>query len=89
MQTKLTKTQVEQVLSAHCAGQLVGGGSPDFIAKKGCLVQVAFNWPENTVLPSELDERTAYSMQQWFDDNYLKCWSVEEFIEKLIEQKFF
>jgi len=92
MKTKLTKQQVEQVLSMHATGQLKNGGVDNFGLDGGskmgvgCLTQIALNEPSCMVSPEGLDNGVA--MQEWFDRNYKKDWTAEQFIEQLSAQKF-
>lgn len=82
MVNKFTDEQLSRILTAHELGQLelTGYACNSYPC---CINQAAFLtfWCAD----SKYDcEETAY----WFDNNYNKTWTTEEFIEKLTEQQF-
>jgi hypothetical protein len=81
---KLSDEELEIVLTAHAAGDLVNRGRlwnpEDSNCKAGCVLQFIYNEPIPT---RALRENPAVAV--WFDQNYYHSWSAEKLIENLIE----
>lgn len=75
---KLTNEQVSKVISEHVAGNLRGYKNWTGLGYK-CIVEVVWG----------LDAFTAYcrhpDMTNWFDENYNRSWTPEEFLANLAE----
>lgn len=71
---KLTAEELSRVLSAHDAGGLITAGAYGYTGLPACLMQAA-----------KVDEHAmpANPMVKWFDRNYQREWTVDEFLGEL------
>lgn len=75
--------QLSRILSAHAAGELISGGQNWYVdwcdhEWRSCLVQAA----ELVPFPGRCHGRNQLAVE-WFDRNYNRNWTVDQFLRQL------